>query len=456
MRETHKTFLQYHRRVSSRLARHYVNTDSTPINLVMDIKQQDKFTTWMEYLSFELSHHDRDTWYSDCEAEYHENWGLLLEANVLQEGETREYIESTDYILVRDVETMRARSAVEVLMEKILAGQRGILEVGQEGVLDPALKTAGPFVELRDAEVELLEACDKLKLQKRRAKRIAEYLDATLAYRLARRRVHRSTLLLNWIREQVPLIRREMAIEEAYQADQDRENQDPAQVFATTEVPAAIKVEDFGLIDLSTPASTPFVLTCDDFSTREGSLAPAIADSGVIDSTSGALLMPTFPDPASRESSESPESPPAEEAGSSTYLSGASKRSRSDDGTEDGEPKRLRGNTQSPPPATEQADPVLSHRPPRDALTYANRLIGSGRLQHAQPWVEGHEDILEQYGNLRESYGWNGVREQGAGRSSVWDVWAGGTNARRDDENDETKLEPDLDGRPPWGTVNRD
>ncbi|KPM34272.1 hypothetical protein AK830_g12303 [Neonectria ditissima] len=269
-----REFEQYQSQVLDRLVMDNSETDPASLNLVMAIDRQDKVTTWMEYLSFELKLYDEHTDYNRWTSRYEREWRELKEELKLNSDKVREYFESTNYTFFIGVEAVRLRKALETASSQLLVSQRD--------VMDPASTGSAPFDRLRDAQLSVDRiTVSSLKLE-RETTRINQYLATTLDYRVSRRRARRLELLLHWIREQLPVVKHEVMVRGAPRATEHLEHHDPQHALAKA-------VE--GLRNLNTPRST---LTCNDeaslmgssgTSTREGSLAPTIFSSVEADVT---------------------------------------------------------------------------------------------------------------------------------------------------------------------------
>ncbi len=163
-----------------------------------DPKQQDHLTTWIEYLAYECNiftkkfdwHRHRLSWYEG-------QWEQLADSGVLRPHETAEIILSWDASLQRSSEETQAENAVKSARK--WAQQK---------------KTAAA----RAAVDSAVQARQSIK---NRHDRISEFIATTRQYREAKRDAERHGILMQWVKDQVPLIMAEMAQAKADEGNSD-------------------------------------------------------------------------------------------------------------------------------------------------------------------------------------------------------------------------------------------
>ncbi|KAF7537811.1 hypothetical protein G7Z17_g12775 [Cylindrodendrum hubeiense] len=203
MRQEHSdTFPQYLEKTKARVSEHSTVDVAHLVGLDKDPKQQNRLSTWFEYLSFELSVYQEVSWYKTWENNYEDAWQKLVKSNVLKRNDTRDYIESAECSWNRENEATKVREAVEAARSALLVAERDVLDPNQRGsaVHKKLVLVANEF----DSALQVFDAL------KTRNDQIDEYNRATGDYRVARRQGLRYELLLEWVRDQIPLIQREM------------------------------------------------------------------------------------------------------------------------------------------------------------------------------------------------------------------------------------------------------
>ncbi len=179
-----------------------------------DPTRQGRLTTWIEYLTFENNFYqvryasvDRQPRWCDRE------WQKLADSGVLRPNETREFLLNGTSVFERAGEDERARRAVK----------------SAESALSLARRASGSSSEtLAALEFDLERARQSLNSVSKRLDLIARFVRATTGFRENQRRAERHRLLLQWIREQLPLIEAELCGEgdgapAAIQTEDDRE-----------------------------------------------------------------------------------------------------------------------------------------------------------------------------------------------------------------------------------------
>lgn len=155
-----------------------------PFQLKDDPKQQDKLTTWIEYLGFACAVHCR---YSriveNLQPGYNEAWKTLVDSKVLRPSETEEH--------VCDIKSAFERQSERENAEAALAAEQ---KTSHDRQASPRLRAAK----------ELLESIG------RRNGLVTAFKRAAKDYLIAKEDVDRHSAKLRWIREQVPLVEAEL------------------------------------------------------------------------------------------------------------------------------------------------------------------------------------------------------------------------------------------------------
>ncbi|KJZ70489.1 hypothetical protein HIM_10118 [Hirsutella minnesotensis 3608] len=197
-------FPDYAEAVKHRLARHNF---TRPFQLIQDPKQQDKLTTWIEYLGFEY-------WWLDFYTEtvnrlkpHHDKaWQELVDSNVLRPHETKESIRTDASARQEESEKEHAWTAVQ---RANLEAEK-VYKLTQQDPKRLHIPKTKRISMLKAATARLNAAKDRLELVKRRSDRITDFIRRTFDYEGAKKDAARHKILLAWILEQASLIEAEM------------------------------------------------------------------------------------------------------------------------------------------------------------------------------------------------------------------------------------------------------
>ncbi|EGS19738.1 uncharacterized protein CTHT_0042210 [Thermochaetoides thermophila DSM 1495] len=173
-----------------------------------DPTRQDKLTTWIKYLYYELLWHDyHERSINRMQREYDEAWEKLVASRVLQSMETDETLRTTESILQRASERQHAEQALAAAEE---AARKALLETAKAIHGGSSLSLQQRKQRLKTAYTGLLKAKKTLKIITRRNNLIAEFLQKTRGYSEAKYNLQRQQLLLQWILAQVPHVEEEV------------------------------------------------------------------------------------------------------------------------------------------------------------------------------------------------------------------------------------------------------
>ncbi|KAJ4307301.1 hypothetical protein N0V88_000684 [Collariella sp. IMI 366227] len=185
-------FPAYAEAVTKRLAEHgFTQT----FQLDPDPAQQDKLTTWIEYLCYGYCWRDRCIEnLRDLQPEYDDAWKQLVDAGVLKSGETEERLRTTESAMQRQSEEDAA--AKEVELARSAAG--AVLAAKDQAIKDPGSSNLTPqaCIQMIDkAHTRLDKATAALKRVKRRGNLITDFIRGTFGHKRARRDLEHHGLL---------------------------------------------------------------------------------------------------------------------------------------------------------------------------------------------------------------------------------------------------------------------
>ncbi len=168
-----------------------------------DPKHQDQLTTWIEYLTYEYNFYSqRYEWHKRREKWYNAQWKKLMDSGVLRPHETHEFILDVESSFQHTSERTQAEQAVKLA--------RSAVPSAQQAIPDPRCPPLSARRRLTAAQSKLDAAIQSFESIKRRNDLVTEFCRTTQNYRDAKRNAERHIILLQWIREQVPLIELEL------------------------------------------------------------------------------------------------------------------------------------------------------------------------------------------------------------------------------------------------------
>ena len=196
-------FRDYAEAVKRRLACHGF---TQPFELDEDPKNQDKLTTWIEYLNYEYWWLDKHT--SDMERlepEHDKLWQELVDKKILRSHETKEFVRTIVSPMERANERERAQKAVEQAESEA----KRIYALTQNDPKRSSIPKATRISMLKHGTEKLLAAKRRLEQIRSRNDRITQFIRATFDYAGAKRDADRHRVLVQWVLDQVPLIEAE-------------------------------------------------------------------------------------------------------------------------------------------------------------------------------------------------------------------------------------------------------
>ncbi|KAF5010728.1 hypothetical protein FDECE_3115 [Fusarium decemcellulare] len=165
---------------------------------------QDELSQWIEYLCFECFEYEKLSWYKQHHEPYKEAWRKLVDSKTLRPHETLEKIENIECEATCENERTKLRQAVEEARSHVLLAERDLL--------DPCVRGPTAQRKLFESQAELDTAIKTFDIFQGRKDAIDEFRGATAIYREARRGARRHRILLRWIRDQIPLIEKELGL----------------------------------------------------------------------------------------------------------------------------------------------------------------------------------------------------------------------------------------------------
>ncbi|KAK4131478.1 hypothetical protein BT67DRAFT_486143 [Trichocladium antarcticum] len=168
-----------------------------------DPTRQDKLTTWIEYLTHEVYFYKfRYAWHERRQKWYSKQWQKVVDSGLLRPHETFEFIMGLDSSFQRSNEKGQARKAVE--------SAQSALSSAQQAISDSSQPSASALQTLSAAQSRLDSARESFDVIKKRNDSVYDFFIKTSKYRETKSKAERHVMLLQWIREQVPLVEAEL------------------------------------------------------------------------------------------------------------------------------------------------------------------------------------------------------------------------------------------------------
>ena len=169
-----------------------------PFQLHQDPTQQDKLTTWIEYLGYACAVHSRFIHLiKKRQPDYDRAWKTLVDSGVLRPSETDEYIRGIECLLKRQSESDQAEKAVR--MAELAVASKVSQHAHQTSVQISA--TAQSRLDAARRSLESIQKRDGL---------VRAFKAAILDYGKAEKGAKRHSPVVQWIMEQVPVIESEL------------------------------------------------------------------------------------------------------------------------------------------------------------------------------------------------------------------------------------------------------
>ncbi|KAL3957298.1 hypothetical protein ACCO45_007876 [Purpureocillium lilacinum] len=190
-------FSDYVDAVKRRLTRHGF---TRALLLQEDPKQQDKLTTWIEYLCFEYWWLD---WYNDSierlEPDHDKRWQELVDKKIPKPHETKDLIRTTPSSMERGREREQAWEAKQVAE----ADAKRVYFLTQEDPRRLTIPIEKRMLMLEAARKKLVAAQERYEFTRRRVSMITNFIRATFDYVNAKKDATGHAAIAQWVMEQV-------------------------------------------------------------------------------------------------------------------------------------------------------------------------------------------------------------------------------------------------------------
>lgn len=185
--------------------------------LQQDLEQQDKLTTWIEYLGYEYWFYDRATnFVGRFQRQHDDAWKELVDSNLLRPGETYEVMCDVETVFKHEKERQQAEKAVQSATMAALSAANSNSKPEH-----PRFSRPDPRQQQSKAQRNLNLAKEKLGLIKVRDDAITAFLQTIKQYRYEKKEAERYSLLLRWTVQQIPSIELELNSLSSAEGDPD-------------------------------------------------------------------------------------------------------------------------------------------------------------------------------------------------------------------------------------------
>lgn len=199
-------FPHYSDAMKRRLARHGF---TWPFQLHEDPKQQDRLTTWIEYLSFEYWWLDRHTKSIErLKPDHDRRWQELVNSELFKPYETKEFIRTTISSMQRGEAIDRAWEA----REEAESEAREVFVSTQEDSHCLSVPATKRIRMLQATTRKLVAAKQQYEFAKRRDDLARDFIQATFDHEYARKDAARQQILLQWVLKQLISIKPDLQL----------------------------------------------------------------------------------------------------------------------------------------------------------------------------------------------------------------------------------------------------
>ncbi|KAI1277754.1 hypothetical protein F5Y07DRAFT_362815 [Xylaria sp. FL0933] len=176
-----------------------------PCKVHQDPKQQDKVTTWIEYLAYVCCvHYEYASHLKRERPVFNEAWKGLVQAKVLEASDTREWICDIKSAIQRQIEADQAWHEFELAEAALLSAQGA-----SDSHRNPSCGDLTPTDSVLAVRARLDTAREVLAFRDRRREHITKFIAAAREYLDVQRAVECNDARIRWIVEQLPLIEAE-------------------------------------------------------------------------------------------------------------------------------------------------------------------------------------------------------------------------------------------------------
>ncbi|KAI0976493.1 hypothetical protein F4678DRAFT_417362 [Xylaria arbuscula] len=177
-----------------------------PCQVDQDPKRQDKLTTWIEYLAYMCCVTDKCIRkFSREEPMLDEAWNMLSEANVIEASDTMEWIRDDKSAFQRQDEVDQAWQEMKSAEAALLS-----LQEPEDYRRDSSHGSLAPKSEIQVARSRLETARESVAFMTRRTQHMTKFFTASSDYFQAERNVQCFQSRLQWVADQIPLIKAEL------------------------------------------------------------------------------------------------------------------------------------------------------------------------------------------------------------------------------------------------------
>ncbi|KAI1345684.1 hypothetical protein F5Y01DRAFT_322843 [Xylaria sp. FL0043] len=171
-----------------------------------DLEQQDKLTTWIEYLAYTCCEHQIYVRrLKKAQPAFDKAWKKVLNAKVLKPSDTREWILDLRSAMQHDRETHEAWQAVESAKTALKSAQ-----VAESRPLDSRHSKLALINNTNAAQSKFDRAKKALDFVERRNRCLTEFSTASREHWEAKNDMELYGIRIEWVSSQIPLIEREM------------------------------------------------------------------------------------------------------------------------------------------------------------------------------------------------------------------------------------------------------
>lgn len=177
-----------------------------PFQFHDDAEQQDKLTTWIEYLGFACAVHNRYAHGVKIgQPEYDKAWKTLVDAKVLRPFETEEFIYDINAAFYHQSEENTAYQAVKLAEAALPSAQKA--EINQR---ESRCSKSAAGIHSQSAQSRLDEKKELLASIMKRNGLVDQFHITIGDYKMAKHNATHHSAILQWVLEQVPLVEAQM------------------------------------------------------------------------------------------------------------------------------------------------------------------------------------------------------------------------------------------------------
>ncbi|KAF4618136.1 hypothetical protein G7Y89_g14972 [Cudoniella acicularis] len=213
-------FPAYCQRLHDRLRSHGFERS---VQLDEEPDRQDKLTTWVEFLNYEYRKYDHTAGVIKLGQTRHEEaWKKLMDSKVLRPMETEESLWDSGIGFQLENEQAEALKTVESAASTATSAEKVLLKTQSTGVSTSLIRHLER--ELSVAACKLTATTNSFEQARIRRTLITDFHYRTKSYKIAKEDAASHRILLQWIRQQIPLIELELNPVKVIETDSGRSN----------------------------------------------------------------------------------------------------------------------------------------------------------------------------------------------------------------------------------------